>query len=44
MRFGVMYSDILVEKIAVVEAHVMYLHIGNPKKSPGHPERLSINK
>ena len=44
MRFGVMYSDILVQKISVIEAHVKYLHISSPGKSPGHPEKLSINK
>ena len=44
MRFGVMYSDILVQKIAVVEADVLYLHVSNPGKSPGQPEKLSINK
>ena len=44
MRFGVMYSDILVQKIAMVEAYVMYLHVGSQKKSPSQPERLSINK
>ena len=44
MRFGVMYSDILVQKTAVVEAYVIYLHVSSPGKSSGHPEKLSINK
>ena len=42
MRFGVMYSDILVQKIAVVEAYVMYLHVGSLEKSPGHPENYQL--
>ena len=44
MRFGVMYSDILVQKIVGVEAYVIYLHVSSHGKSPGHPEKLSINK
>ena len=44
MRFGVMYSDILVQKIAAVEAYVIYPHVSSPRKSPSHSEKLSINK
>ena len=44
MRFGVMYSDILVQKIFAVEAYVIYLHVSRPGKSPGQPEKLLINK
>ena len=44
MRFGVMYSGILVQKIAVVEDYVICLQVSSPGMNSGHPEKLSINK